>query len=189
MPAVPRSTAETELERVVKRPADVLRLAIALILALVATACGNTPSPSAPSATPGASASPDAPSDDPAAALAAALQAAGSTVKVLGAFNTTPLGGRGVRLCLVAGQEVSVYAYETEGHAVAAAAGIDPGDPSKVGNAVVAWAGNPKFWQRDRVIVLYLGNETAVEARITSVLGEPFARGRGRDPGPAAYVC
>jgi hypothetical protein len=89
----------------------------------------------------------------------------------------------------VAGQEVSVYAYETEEDRAAVAATIDPQDPSHVGRAIIEWAGNPRFWQRDRIIVLYLGDDPATEARITSVLGEPFARGRGRDPGPAAYTC
>ncbi len=100
------------------------------------------------------------------------------------------LGGRGARVC-VAGQQVDVYAYESAPDRVAAAARIDATDPSKVGTAIVEWAGNPRFWQRDRLIVLYLGSDPAVEGRITSVLGEPFARGWGPawDPGPSAYAC
>ena len=106
----------------------------------------------------------------------------------LGAFNPDPLGGRGARLC-VAGQQVSLYVYATEQERAAASARIDPNDPSNLGTAMVAWAGNPRFWQRGRILVLYLGNVAAVEAGITSVLGEPFARGRVRAPAPDRNAC
>lgn len=106
----------------------------------------------------------------------------------LGSFNPEPLGGRGVSLC-VAGQEVRVYVFATPEEQQAVAARIDPRDPSNLGTSMVAWAGDPKFWQADRIIVLYLGEQPAVEAGITSVLGQPFARGLGRDPGPNRHAC
>lgn len=164
------------------------------MVALVATACDIAPSPSPrqePSPVVSATAAPappNTPAADPVAAFGAALQAAGATVGDLGAFNSGPLGGRGVRLC-VAGQQVSVYLYEIEEERVAAATTIDPQDPSHVGRAIIEWAGNPRFWQRDRIIVLYLGGDPAVEAGITSVLGSPFARGQGRGMGPDTYAC
>jgi hypothetical protein len=105
-----------------------------------------------------------------------------------GAFNPDPLGGRGVRLC-VAAQQVSVYLFPTEQEREAASARIDPNDPSTLGTAMVEWAGNPRFWQRGRIIVLYLGDAAAVEAGITSILGQPFARGHGRAPAPDRNAC
>ena len=94
-----------------------------------------------------------------------------------------------MRLCLE-GQQVSVYAYETEEQADAVARSIDPRDPSHVGRTmIVDWAGNPTFWQRGGLIVLYLGSEPDVTATLTSVLGQPFASGPGRDPGPARHAC
>lgn len=178
------------------------RLAIGLILALAATACGDAPSPSpstsqvpSPSQEPSsavseppASRAPETPPADPVAAFVADLRGAGATVTELGAFNPMPLGGLGARVC-VDGQTVRIYEFEAESERAAAAAGIDPADPSHVGTAIVEWAGNPRFWQWDRVIVLYLGSDHAVEARITSVLGPPFARGQGRDPGPDRDDC
>lgn len=50
-------------------------------------------------------------------------------------------------------------------------------------------AGNPKFWQRGRILVLYLGNDPAVEGDINTVLGQPFARGQGLAPGPDLSAC
>lgn len=195
-----------------ERPADVARSPIVLLLALVAMACGGGSSPTSdrePSPVPSTAAVGSAPEPSPVgsapvgsapvgsasggptddvAAFAAELQAAGAGVAELGIFNPDPLGGRGVRLC-VAGQEVRVYLYATEQEREAVSSRVDPDDPSNVGTAMVSWAGNPRFWHRGRIIVLYLGDDPAVEAGITSVLGQPFARGRGRAPGPGASDC
>jgi len=90
----------------------------------------------------------------------------------------------------MAGQQVDVYVYETEQERAAVAGKIDPTDPSHFGtDVIIEWAGNPRFWQQDRIIVLYLGNDPSVEAVITSVLGQPFARGQGRSPGPDRPAC
>ena len=109
-------------------------------------------------------------------------------VRETGGISTEPLGGEGVGLC-VAGQQVSVYVYSTPEEREAVAARIDPTDPSNLGTSIVEWAGNPKFWQADRIIVLYLGSDAAVESGISAILGQPFARGQGRDPGPARHAC
>lgn len=125
---------------------------------------------------------------DPVAAFVASLQAAGAEVSATGDIETAPLGGQGVGLC-VAGQEVRVYVYSTPEERQAVAARIDPTDPSNLGTSIVSWAGDPKFWQGDRILVLYLGTDPAVESGLTSVLGQPFARGQGRDPGPRGHAC
>lgn len=42
---------------------------------------------------------------------------------------------------------------------------IDSDHPSNVGTAIVEWDGWPQFWQRDRIIFLYLGrDETTIRA-------------------------
>lgn len=105
-----------------------------------------------------------------------------------GAFSTEPLGGQGTGLC-VAGQQVRVYVYQTAEDREAVASRIDPTDPSNVGTSIVEWAGNPKFWQAARIVVLYLGSDPAVDSGISTILGPPFARGPGRDPGPDRHAC
>jgi hypothetical protein len=172
----------------------VARFATLLVGVLVVAACAVASSPSAspsPASTAfggAVSSSPETSPRDPTAGLAAELEAAGADVHQTGVFDTEPLGGQGVALC-VDGQQVSVYAYATPDERLAVAARIDPTDPSNLGTSIIEWAGNPKFWQADRFIVLYLGNDPAVESGLTSVLGQPFARGQGRDPGPGRYSC
>ena len=157
---------------------------------MLAAGCAGATSPS-----PRASESPSAsgpiapaPVGDPVSAFEAALQGAGAKVRRTGEFNTEPIGGKGLSFC-VAGQEVSVYVYPTAEDRAAVAARIDPKDPSNLGTAIVEWAGDPRFWQGDRLIVLYLGSDPAVEGGISSILGQPFARGQGRDPGPNRHSC
>lgn len=45
----------------------------------------------------------------------------------------------------VGAEEVRVYLFATDEEADAAAARIDPDDPSNVGDAIVEWAGTPRF--------------------------------------------
>ena len=155
-----------------------------LLLAIVAIGCGSS-IPSALTDVP-----PSAPLEETAvSALITDLRDAGASVAELGPFETDPLGGRGAHLC-VAGQEISAYVFPKDDEASSIAQTIDPRDPSKIRNdLIVEWAGNPKFWHRGPVIVLYLGSNPATEAGLTSVLGPPFAAGLGRDPGAAAHGC
>lgn len=73
-----------------------------------------------------------------------------------------------------------MYTYETDDEVAAAVSQINPTDPSQVGTSMVSWAGAPRFWRADRMIVLYLGDSPAIELGLTSVLGDPFAEGKGR---------
>lgn len=180
--------------RAVSRLAGMARAAALLLGALVVAGCAATQSP-APTSSPVPSAlvevgsSPsEAPGSDPVASFVAALREAGAEVRETGAFSTEPLGGHGTGLC-VAGQQVSVYVYPTPEDRQAVASHIDPTDPSNLGTSIVEWAGNPKFWQADRITVLYLGSDPAVESGISAILGQPFARGQGRDPGPNRHSC
>lgn len=110
--------------------------------------------------------------------LVAELEQGESTVEEVGTFGTEPLGGSGQILCVDA-EEVHVYLFGSEELALAAAARIDPNDPSNLGSAIVEWAGTPRFWQRGPMLVLYLGEDQAIEDSLRSILGEPFARGAG----------
>lgn len=170
------------------------RVAALLLGAVIVVGCAATQSPTpssspVPSASDGAGSSPsDWPAGDPAGAFSAALRTAGAEVRETGPFSTEPLGGEGIGLC-VAGQQVSVYVYPTPEDREAVASRIDPADPSNLGTTIVEWAGNPKFWQADRILVLYLGSDPAVEGGISAILGQPFARGQGRDRGPNRHSC
>jgi hypothetical protein len=112
--------------------------------------------------------------------LVAELQAQGVSAAMGTDLDAGLLGGVPTIVC--AGDEsVTVYEYRDVDSTIAAAALIDQDDPSMVGNAIVEWAGTPHFWLRDRVIVLYVGEDPEVNAALRNILGRPFAE--GRDPG------
>ena len=179
-----------------------------LVMVLVLTslvACQASPAPSggSPRASSSDTASPEAVSsptedtpdlttppdtDEAVLALAGALEEAGADVNLTGEFSSDPIGGQGVAICVNGGQ-VNTYAFDSAEEADTVAARIDPEDPSNVGTAIVEWAGNPRFWKVERLLVLYLGDDAAVEAGLTSVLGSPFARGEGRAPGRDLTSC
>ena len=164
-------------------------LARLALIGLVLAGCASGASPStnpAPRERSGGLASPTP--EDPLKAFEAALVAGAATVRETGAFSSDPIGGQGAGLC-VAGQSVSVYVFPTVEQRQGAAARIDPNDPSKIGNAIVEWSGNPKFWQAGRLIVLYLGSDASIEAGLTGLLRQPFARGQGRGPGLVPLSC
>lgn len=161
------------------------RIATLVLVVAIATGCVGSGMDAAADPTASIAASPP---DDPVTTLVADLEASGAPVTLLGPFNPEPLAGRGVRLCL-GGQEVSVYVYSTSGDRAAMAANVDRTDPSNVGTAIIGWRGDPTFWQRDRLIVLYLGRDPAAEATLRSVLGPPFATGQGRDAEPGGHAC
>ncbi len=150
----------------------------AAVLVTLLTACATPPASPTPSAAGGG-----------VEGLVSSLAAASAPVRQADAFDPTPLSGEGVLLC-VGREEVRVYVFPTEEARLASAAGIDPQDPSHIGTSIVEWTGNPRFWQRDRILVLYVGTDVPTEALLTSVMGPPFARGAsGGLGGPRASAC
>ena len=152
--------------------------ALNMLLATLLVACAApqiSPSPSAPGSG--------------VEGLVDALAAASAPIRRADSFDTTPLLGQGVLLC-VGHEEVRVYVFTTEQERLAAASRINPTDPSQIGTSIVEWTGNPRFWQRDRILVLYLGTDAPTEDMLTSVMGPPFAQGQGRGlGGPRISAC
>ena len=116
------------------------------------------------------------------------LREAGLDAHVGSRFGAGPFPGSGVALC-VSGESLQVYEFRTEAQAQAAVTSIDPDDPSHVGDSIVEWVGNPKFWQGDRSIVLYAGSDPDTEDALDALLGEPFAAGGGRGGFPEERDC
>ncbi len=191
-------------------PSRAVALVTGLAFVLVAAACGPSASPTptttatpavSPSAMPSADGEPSggpgqspAPStssaalDDAVAGLVAALEENGATVTDRGPFSPDPFPGRGIVLC-VANQEVRVYVFDTAAERAEVTGRIDPENPSNVGTSMVSWAGTPTFWQSDRIMVLYLGDDPALKSGLSGILGEPFASGEGGGPGPRGQDC
>jgi hypothetical protein len=157
-----------------------LLTAPALFLILGCQATG-TPT-AAPTATVPASTSPTAPPPSPAptqtglGGVVADLTIAGVTAKAGSPFTTEPIGGEGVALC-VGAETVQTYRFIDHEAALAASAKIDRNDPTTIGSNHVTWTGKPRFWLRENLILLYLGQDLATDAALRSLLGPPFAEG------------
>lgn len=120
--------------------------------------------------------------------LIADLEATGADVGIAGVANGSPLAPSQVIVC-VDHENIRVFEFVSDDARAMMVAQIDPRDPSHIGDGnVVSWSGTPRFWQRDRVIVLYVGSGESTVAVLTSLLGEPFAQGRGR-PLPRPDAC
>lgn len=114
--------------------------------------------------------------------LIAELTAAGVAADQAETFATDPVGGTGTLIC-IGTEEVRTYVFDDEAAATEVASKIDPVDPSNLGNAIVEWAGRPRFWRRGPMLVLYLGEDQPTEDLVTNVLGPPFAVGAGSGRG------
>ena len=128
------------------------------------------------------------PEGDPAAVLAKRLAQSGAAVRTTGTSSGEPLSAAATILC-VNNERVQVFTFETDHERDAAANHIDRDDPSHVGTSIVEWIGTPQFWTADRAVVLYAGDADATIAALSSLLGEPFARGRGIDRGMVERAC
>lgn len=74
----------------------------------------------------------------------------------------------------VDGEHVQVFAYDSAGAADAEAALVSP-DGRTVGSSKPHWIASPHFFKKDRLLVLYLGDNGAVLKRLEAALGRPFA--------------
>ena len=88
------------------------------------------------------------------------------------------LSVRATRLT-VNGHDVHVFEYPTVDGAARDASAISPaGTP--IGSSQIAWMAPPRFYWKDRLLVLYVGTSLEIAQAIETVLGPPFA-GLGAD--------
>lgn len=171
-------------------------LILVLVGVLAAIGCaGPTPS-SNPSVSPVDSATPGSTATTPRATptfrqglagLVDDLTEAGAEATVADSFDGQPLAFEQVTVC-VDGEIIRVFSYSSEQERGAVASRIDPTDPTNVGTGIVEWDGWPKFWQRDRIIVLYLGSDQATIDLLSGLMGDPFAQGQ-RKPERLPGAC
>ena len=146
-----------------------------LVLSIALLGCQSPagPSPTPPGSSPAATAFG---LDELVVALRARAQ--GTTVKVGEPFVGDPIAGKGTTVCLGL-EAIRVYTFASAAERAAVAQRIDPLDPTKIGTSIVDWAGRPRFWQGERILVLYTGTNDAVDAALTVILGQPFAKATG----------
>ena len=162
------------------------------LLGMVLSACRNPAAPvvapaatstAPPAATEGITETVPDPETEPAASgeaavedlagLVAALEAAGATVEAAGEIQQPFFGPKG-QVLKVNGADVQVFEYP-EAAVVAHDANQVASDGSSIGTQVMMWMATPHFYKSGKLIVLYVGDEAAVTALLTSALGPQFA--------------
>jgi hypothetical protein len=153
------------------RPDRPVLVPVCLLLAVAAgsTAGGGT---LPVSSEPRQASSPTAPVTDY-ASLIDRLRAAGVRVEPRGEVDQPFLSVKG-RMIGVRGEDVQVFQYAGAAAARAQAALVSR-DGRTVGTTKLHWIGPPHFYQRGRLLVLYVGSDERVLKALDAVLGRPFA--------------
>jgi hypothetical protein len=146
--------------------------AILLPIALLLASCGTS-----------ANARKDAPALDY-AAFVERLRGAGAAVEQEGDIAASPFSLPLARSIRVNGQHVAVYEYQSASAAQADAARLSPDggtyttrDPSgaQQSSIIIDWESRPRWYQAGRLIILYVGIDSAMATLLERQLGAPFA--------------
>jgi hypothetical protein len=105
--------------------------------------------------------------------LASALRAQGARVEPGEPVEQPFFSVRG-RFLRVNGEDVQVFQYASAEAVATEAARVSP-DGGTIGTSKPFWAGPPHFYRRDRLIVLYVGENAAVRTPVERVMGPQFA--------------
>jgi plastocyanin len=103
------------------------------------------------------------------------LRATGATVELAGDINQPFFSVEGSAIT-VNGENVQVFEYSDDTTAKAEAETIAP-DGSSIGTSIVSWVAPPHFYQKDRIIVLYVGTNQGVLNFLEQALGAQIAGG------------
>lgn len=104
--------------------------------------------------------------------LSKALNAAGAKVEVGDSVEQAFFSVTGQTL-KINGADVQVFEYESAEAMEAEAALVAP-DGGSVGTSMMMWMATPHFFKAGSVLVLYIGDDTAVLDLLKSALGEQF---------------
>ena len=105
--------------------------------------------------------------------LVDALREAGAEVEPGETVEQAFFSVRG-QIIKVNSADVQVFEYESAEAMEADASQVAP-DGGSVGTSMVTWVATPHFYKTGRVLVLYVGDDTAILDLLKSVLGEQFA--------------
>jgi len=142
-----------------------LLLVILLALVSIVSGCGGQAETSEPGST--------VPSVEDQASLLAGLRAAGATVEVGDTVIQdffTPEG----TIIKVNGEDVQVFEYENAEIMESEASQVTP-DGSSVGTSMMMWVDDPHFYKSGRIIVLYIGSNSATLDLLGEAINPQFA--------------
>ena len=101
------------------------------------------------------------------------LRATGATVEPAGDISQPFFSVKGL-VITVNNSDVQVFEYADAATADTEAALVSP-DGSSIGTTMVSWVATPHFYKTGKLIVLYVGDDTAVLNVLEDVLGSQFA--------------
>jgi len=107
-----------------------------------------------------------------------ALQSAGLLLEI-GGLVDQPFFSVSGQIITVNGEDVQIFEYPDSTAAAAEAAQISP-DAGSVGANMISWVAAPHFYTKDRIIVLYIGENDSITRALFEILGEPIAEYQGR---------
>ena len=140
-----------------------------LVAALAVTNCGAQPSDSNPPQQGGSRARPV----HDYASLVDYFRAAGIKVQAEGEVKQPFLSVTG-RVIKVHGEDVQVFQYSSAMAMEAQAARISR-DGMAVGTSKIHWLGPPHFFKKEKLLVLYIGDEAKTLKALETALGRQFA--------------
>jgi hypothetical protein len=105
--------------------------------------------------------------------LIRSLRALGGGVTAVGDVDQPFFSITG-RMIRVHGEDVQVFQYANAAAADAEAAPISR-DGRAVGTRRIQWIGSPHFFKREKLLVLYVGDNAKVLGSLEAVLGRQFA--------------
>ena len=105
--------------------------------------------------------------------LMGSLRAGGAGAEPAGDVDQPFLSIKG-RMIKVHGEDVQVFQYANAAAAQAETALISR-DGAAVGTRKVHWIGSPHFYQKGRLLVLYVGDTDKVQHALEAALGPQFA--------------
>jgi hypothetical protein len=109
-----------------------------------------------------------------AASLIERLRGLGADVLIEGTEVDQPFFSITGQMIRVRGEDVQVFEFSGAEAADKEAAPISP-DGMTVGTSKIHWIGNPHFFKKGKLIVLYVGDNPRVLADLTHAIGPQFA--------------
>src|SRR3989344_5265676 len=101
------------------------------------------------------------------------LRKSGAAVELDGDVDQPFLGPLG-SVIYVNDEEVQIYEYESKEEAEADAVEI-PADGSDFDTTIIMWHSTPHFYKKEKMLVLYIGNDDQIKALLETEMGQQFA--------------
>lgn len=140
-------------------------LVLMLTLVLGISACNQSGSTNLPTIMPAV---------EDQASLLAAFQGTGAKTEVVDTIDQIFFSPQG-NIFSINGADIQVFEYESSESMEAEASQV-ASDGGSIGTSMITWVDTPHFYKTGRIVVLYVGSDSATLDLLEMVLGPQFAR-------------